>query len=550
MGRKRRFEASYAGLVYEKPVTHWTPAEEVRSRLTQVDFTKPGNTPAGGLPLISDGKTACLDAGDGHTALIAASGMKKTICGFMVLVYTLARAGENMLITDVKGELYQRTAGFLEEQGYNVLCLDFRDLDKDCFNILHYPAQVYRSGEPDRGLSLLSDLINVLAEDQRRHAKDPFWPDCGALWMNGTGAIMLDSYPELEQVNVLNWSDFNVRSSAELVEEHLLPELPDNTAKAGLRQCCSSAENTFRSILITASSFLTMFNQNPKLAAMLSYSTFHLEDLVRPKTALFLVTDDTTSTADPILGIIVSQIQSFLINRAYHSTGGRLATRMNFLLDEFASLPIPNMDKALATHRSRNIRYYLCVQSLALLKKRYDDPEALLSNCSSILYLGSTELSLLAQLETKLGKTRITPDGSERPLCSQAELMTLEKAWDHKEAIYMNLSEGIRFCTMLPSIEAYGIGNRPAPDYCSDPPEIHTYSVNQFVNDVVCGRISTPFAPVSDKQTVKESGNPPGKKHPVKEKKTSVSAEEKVSLKSIEEELRKKYHELFGQSDD
>ena len=222
--------------------------------------------------------------------------MKKSICGFMPLIRILAAANENMVITDPKGELYNREAVFLKSQGYNVRCLDFRAMDKDCFNVLRYAATVYRSGDKDKGLSLLSDIINALAEDQRHRAKDPFWPDTGALWLNGTGAIMMDAYPQIEQVNVLNWSDFNVRGSASIVEDHLLSTMPDNTVKAALKQCLSSAENTFKSILITASSFLMMFNQNPKLASMLSHSTFTFEDIIKPKTALFLVTDTWNAT--------------------------------------------------------------------------------------------------------------------------------------------------------------------------------------------------------------------------------------------------------------
>lgn len=508
MARKKRYEAAYAGYVYEKPITHWTSTEEVKKRLTKVNLSEFSELKAGGMPIISDGQNVYIDDADGHTALIACSGMKKSICGFMPLIRILAAAKENMVITDPKAELYNREAGFLKSQGYNVRCLDFRTMDKDCFNLLRYPATVYRSGDKDRGLSLLSDNINALAEDQRHRAKDPFWPDTGTLWMNGTGAIMLDAFPKIEQINILNWSDFNVRGSASIIEDHLLSMMPDNTVKSALKQCLSSAENTFRSILITASSFLTMFNQNPKLAAMLSHSTFILEDLIKPKTALFLVTDDSTSTADPILGMILSQIQTFLIDKAYHSEAGRLDVRMNFVLDEFASIPIPNMDKSLATHRSRNIRYYLCVQSLALLKERYENPEKLLSNCASTLYFGSTELELLKDLEAKLGTTCITTDGKERPLCSQSELMTLERTWSHKEAIYMNLAEGIRYCTMLPSIEAYNIGNHPLPTYSEKTPAIETYTVAEFVADVMNERIRAPFAPVQKKKNVlKEKRN-------------------------------------------
>lgn len=539
MARKKQYKEGYAGYIYEKPITYWTSTKEVKRRLTKVDLANPEGLCVGGMPVISDGKTAYIDAEDGHTAIIASSGMKKSICGFMPLIAVLGRAAENMIVTDPKGELYQRTAGFLQNLGYTVYCLDFRSLDKDCFNILSYAASVYRSGDKDRGLSLLSDIINVLAEDQRKNSKDCFWPDTGALWLNATGAIMLDAYPKLEQINILNWSDFNVRTSASILEEQLLSQMPDNTVKSALRQCCSAAENTFRSIQITASSFFVIFNQNPKLASMLSSNTFTLEDLVNSKTALFLVTDDTISTADLILGII-NQIQTYLVDKAFYSKNGRIEPRVIFLLDEFASFPLPNMDKALDTHRSRNIRYYLCAQSLALLKKRYDDPEILLSNCNSTLFLGSTELEILQQIVTKLGDTDITPDGSTRPLCSPAELMTLEKDWNYKEAIYMDLSRGIRCSTRLPSIEAYDLGNNPPPTYRKSPPAIQTYSVAEFVRDVTKNKIRVPFSSGPNEDTNTQ-------KHTDKRVLSFCNAPTANELDTdMKEELRKRFTELFG----
>lgn len=289
MVRKKQYEESYAGYIYEKPITYWTSTEEVQRRPTKADLTNPESLHAGGLPVYSDGKTAYIAAEDDHTAIIAFSGMKKSICGFMLLIAVLGRAAENMIVTDPNGELYQRTARFQQSLGYTVY---FRSMDKDCFNILSYAASVYRRWDKDRGLSLLSDIINVLAVDQRKNFKDRFWSDTGALWLNGAGAIMLDAYPKPKQINILNWSDFNVRILASILEEQLLSLMPDNIVKSALRQCCSAAENTFRSILITASSFFVIFNQNSKLASMLSFNTSTFADLIKPKMALFLVTDD------------------------------------------------------------------------------------------------------------------------------------------------------------------------------------------------------------------------------------------------------------------
>lgn len=169
----KKHEASYTGYVYEKPMAYWTPKKEVIKQLTKVDFNKNEKIEKGGLPIISDGKTAYIDSDDGHTAIIASSGMMKSLSCFTPLIYALSQANtpENMVITDPKGELYNLTAGMLQKSGYKVFCIDFRSMDKDCFNILKYAAQMYRYGSKDKGLSLLSDIVNVLSEDQRKVTK-------------------------------------------------------------------------------------------------------------------------------------------------------------------------------------------------------------------------------------------------------------------------------------------------------------------------------------------------------------------------------------------
>ncbi len=499
-------EAAYAGYVYEKPAVGWTPEQEVKGRLCAVDLTSADAIPAGGPPILCDGKTAYIDTGDAHNAVCAISGMKKTICFFIPLIYFLGRAGENMAINDPKGELYERTAGYLKRRGYRVLCLDFRSMNRDGYNILDYPARLYRSGERDEGMALLNDIVSTLASPQMSNPKiDTFWPITASSYGLGTGGIMFESFPRLEQINLSNWDRFNTEEGFETLS-HLIRHIPgDDMALLNLSAILSEPDKTLRSTVSTAHSFLAPFVQNNKLARMLSHSTFQLKDLCGEKTALYLITDDTSTTYSTVIGIILSQIRSFLVSTACRRSGGRLPVRFNFVLDETCSIPFPNLEQGLATDRSRGVRYHLCIQSLAGLKLRYPEYEALLANCGNLFFLGSTEAAMLERVSMQLGKTNITPDGREKPLVSTAELMTLKKTWEYKEGIYMNLSESIRFCTELPSMEAYPLGDRKAPVQTMQHPRVFVYKPQDLIDDVISERAPVPFVRQEDDDAQKNA---------------------------------------------
>lgn len=121
--------------------------------------------------------------------------------------------------------------------------------------------------------------------------------------------------------------------------------------------------------------------------------------------------------------------------------------------------------------------------------------------------------------------------------------MTLEKAWNHKEAIYMNLSDGIRYCTMLPSIETYNVGNHPSPVYSSTPSAIDTYTVAEFATDVMTEKIRAPFASEQRKKAIsRRSRNT--RAH------TQTSSESNSSDEKNDALLEKKFDELFGANEE
>lgn len=534
-----QYEEFYSGYVSERTQTGWTPLNKVKEMLCFVDLTKEERIEAGGLPVISDGHSmAYIDTSDAHTVIEAISGMKKSICAFMPLICMFALAGENMVVHDMKGELYARTANFLKKQGYRIICVNLRNFSGDGYNMFSYPYRLNKRGEKDLAAMRLTDVISVISERQRSGMVDPFWPDTAINALTPEAAIMLDCYTE-EEANIMSLANFNTEDGVSNLRTLLGAIKTKNTYTTALRTVLAEPEKTLMSTLSTVSAMLKPYIQNEKLVRMLSHSTFHIEDMSNPKTALFIVTDDTTDAYTEIAGVLISQIQSYLVNLAYTLPKGKLDTRVNFILDEFTSLTLPQMENALAGHRSRGMRYYLCVQSIDLLRLRYKSYISLMANCANTLFMGSTEREMLEKVSLECGTTRTTHDGREEPIITPAELMTLRKTWDSKEAIYLNLSENIRYCTTLPAIEQYdmftryGIAELPHVKH----PDVRVYTPDELLRDIKRGTRKLPFAEAPEPK-------PSGKST---RKGSDRSKKEQGEAYNIEEELNKLYDEIFGE---
>lgn len=528
--------AIYSGYVYDVPKTNWTKKSELESKLTYIDFDDEKSIPVGGIPIISNGKTGYADTSDNHCVIYGNSGAKKSTCLYMPTICTLAKAGENMVISDPKGELYARTSGFVKSQGYRIIVVNFRDYNGDAYNPLHYPARLWREeGDTDKAALVVSDFCSTLALSQEQNGRvDPFWPSTGKAYLNGVIPLMFDSYKRIEDINILSLADYCTEHTAGTLKEYVLQSRISNAAMTNLRTVLSEPDRTRMSTLATSSSFIQPFIQNDKLARMLSYSTFELDDLTKERTALYIITDDTTTVCNPIVGALLSQLQTVLIDNAFHSENGKLSTRVNFLLDEFCSFPIPGICEALATHRSRNIRYYLCIQSLDALSDKYPHYESLLTNCATSLFLGSTEMKLLENISLRCGETERTLTGKKEPLISVSELMTLRKSWDFKEALYLNLSDATRYCTTLPAIEQYksfskyGKSKLPNKTY----PKVSVYTFDDLLHDISIDEAEEPFAPHYKKKEYNKS---------------KKNSKEKYDMNMrLQKELEAKFDELFG----
>ena len=396
----------------------------------------------GGFPLLynKEKQQLAVDATDSHTLVVGASGSKKTRALVLPAIKVLGYAGESMIINDPKGELYNRTAGELRDLGYSIITVNLRDPSVGhAWNPLQIPYSYYKAGDMDKAAEFANDIANTLILGEIA-SDDPFWGysayDCCL------GLIMLlfklckeMNYPD----NAVNISNL-LRLRRKLFENGVNAKnsplwkwaSKDELIAASLTGSVMTAQDTMRGILATLDQKLRALAIQPSLLEMLANSNFDIEEIGQSKTAVYLITPDEKTTYSSIVAMFISQSYQHLIYSATQS-GGRLGIRVNYILDEFSSLPAIGSDfpSMISAARSRNIRYLICIQSKSQLVKRYKEEAAtIISNCTNWVVLFTRELELLREVSELCGQKK-----DRTPSVSIYDLQHLSK--DKDEALLL-----------------------------------------------------------------------------------------------------------------
>lgn len=396
----------------------------------------------GGFPLLfnKEKQQLAVDATDSHTLVVGASGSKKTRSLVLPAIKVLGYAGESMIINDPKGELYSRTAGELRDLGYSIITVNLRDPSVGhAWNPLQIPYSYYKVGDMDKAAEFANDIANTLILGEIA-SDDPFW--CYSAYDCCLGLIMLlfklckeMDYPD----NAVNISNL-LRLRRKLFENGVNAKnsplwkwaSKDELIAASLTGSVMTAQDTMRGILATLDQKLRALAIQPSLLEMLANSNFDIEEIGQSKTAIYLITPDEKTTYSSIVAMFISQSYQHLIYSATQC-GGRLSVRVNYILDEFSSLPAIGSDfpSMISAARSRNIRYLICIQSKSQLVKRYKEEAAtIISNCANWVVLFTRELELLREVSELCGQKK-----DRTPNVSVYDLQHLSK--DKDEALLM-----------------------------------------------------------------------------------------------------------------
>ena len=416
--------------------SRWAKKSEVTKQLVKID-PKAYRANAAGIAVINDGKELWVDNGESHNIVVGSTGSGKTQIVVFPMVYSLAKHGESMIITDPKGEIYETTGKMLQERGYNIVLLNFRSpANGNSWNPMALPYKLYKEGNVDKAIELLDDLaLNILYEEKNGNA-DPFWEKSAADYFTGLALGLFEDAPE-KQVNL---NSMNLMSSLgeerfggpnnNYIKEYFNSKDPSRPAYVNASGTVFSAEDTKQGVLSTFKQKVKLFASRDNLSEMLSYSDFDMKEIGRQKTAVFMIVQDEKKTLHPLATIFIKQIYETLIDVAQES-GGKLPYRTNFILDEFANMPpLKDVTTMVTAARSRLIRFTFIIQNYAQLTQVYgkENAETIKGNCN-IMYLISNELQALEELSKLCGekKSKEKDKTASTPLVTVSDLQRLQQ---------------------------------------------------------------------------------------------------------------------------
>ena len=308
------------------------------------------------------------------------------------------------VFTDPKGELYDKTAGYLRKNGYEIKVLNLvNPANSDGYNpLLHIRSEID-----------VDVIANTIVKGQKSETgnNDPYWDDMAEMLLKALIYYLMATRPEEEQ-NLASCSELvraaNANGGSNLLTE-LMNQLPyDHPARMNYKSIEIAPEKTYGSILSSLQSKLGKFDSK-EIAEVTSTDTIDFDEIGSRKTAVYVISSDTHKAYDFLLTIFFSQMIQQLYDFA-DKNGGRLKMPTFFILDEFANIgQIPDFDKKISTSRSRGISFSVILQNLDQLEAVYEKSyETIMGNCDTHVFLGSNSFKTVEYFSKALGEKTIS----------------------------------------------------------------------------------------------------------------------------------------------
>ena len=323
----------------------------------------------------------------------------------------LLQCHSSYVVTDPKGTIVLECGNAMLKNGYKLKILNTINFKKS----MHYNPFAYVHSEKD-----ILKLVTTLMTNTKGEGSggDPFWEKSERLLLTALIAYLHYEAPMEEQnfatlLEMLNTmqvleDDEEYQNPVDLLFEELAKKKPNSFAGRQYKLYKLAAGKTAKSILISCGARLAPFDIQ-ELRDLTMYDELQLDTLGDKKTALFLIMSDTDSTFNFLISMVYTQLFNLLCDKADDVYGGKLPVHVRCLIDECANIgQIPNLEKLVATIRSREISACLVLQAKSQLKAIYkDNADTIIGNMDSQIFLGGSEPGTLKDLSEILGKETI-----------------------------------------------------------------------------------------------------------------------------------------------
>ena len=317
----------------------------------------------------------------------------------------------SFVVTDPKGSVVLECGNALLKKGYRIKIFNTINFNKS----MHYNPFAYIHSEKD-----ILKLVTTLIANTKGEGKggDEFWEKAEKLLYSALiGYIHYEAPIEeqnfttlLEMINAMEVreDDEEFKNAVDMLFDELEEKDPNHFAVRQYKKYKLAAGKTAKSILVSCGARLAPFDIK-ELREITAYDELQLDTIGDKKTALFLIMSDTDATFNFLISMVYTQLFNLLCEKADDVYGGRLPVHVRCLVDECANIgQIPNLEKLVATIRSREISACLVLQAKSQLKAIYkDNADTIIGNMDSQIFLGGTEKTTLKDLTEILGKETI-----------------------------------------------------------------------------------------------------------------------------------------------
>ena len=329
-----------------------------------------------------------------NVLVVGTSGAGKTRS---IVTPNLLQATGSYIVSDPKGNLYEKYGPYLKNQGYEVKKLDFTDPE----NSAHYNFFKYIRKTQD--INKISHMI-IYSKGQDGYKPDPFWDEASELLLQALIAYLYEGFRSSEQnlrsvqklIDACNIDENDSGSATildKLMEAHE-KEYEDSYAVSQYKKFRVAAGKTLKSILISLNARIGQFD-TPEIRELTKYDTIRISGIGMKPTAVFVVVSDTDRSLDGLANLFFTQAMNELCWQAdKRCKGNTLPVPVRFILDDFATnCKIAEFPRMIASIRSRGISTMLMIQSEAQLEEGYNkDAITIIGNCDTYVYLGGNDV--------------------------------------------------------------------------------------------------------------------------------------------------------------